>query len=173
MSDSLQWEELPVSVREAIEEHTGPVTDSALGGAGFRTGMRLILHTETGDVFVKGIGPEGGDIERNDLDLGAELAPFVPASPALSFRGKADGWVFTGWQAVEGRQASMKPGSDDIPLMVALLAELGEIEAPDVPGLRTAGRTGEARTPPCPAVTCWCTRTRTGATSSSSPTGHG
>src|ERR1700735_2855456 len=74
-----QWEELPVSVREAIEEHTGPVTDSALGGAGFRTGMRLILHTETGDVFVKGVGPDAGEIERNDLDLGAELAPFVPA----------------------------------------------------------------------------------------------
>jgi hypothetical protein len=102
--------------------------------------MRLILHTETGDVFVKGIGPDGGDIERGDLDLGAELAPFVPASPSLSFKGQADGWVFTGWQAVEGRQASMKPGSDDIPLMVGLLAELGQIEAPDVPGLRTAGK---------------------------------
>jgi hypothetical protein len=148
MGDSIQWGELPVSVREAIEERTGPVTGSLLGGAGFRTGMRLILHTETGDVFVKGIGPDGGDIERGDLDLGAELAPFVPASPSLSFKGQADGWVFTGWQAVEGRQASMKPGSDDIPLMIGLLAELGEIEAPDVPGLRTAGKDwgGEAPT---------------------------
>jgi hypothetical protein len=86
MSDSIQWGELPVSVREAIEEHTGPVTDSVLGGAGFRTGMRLILHTETGDVFVKGIGPDGGDIERGDLDLGAELALFVPASPSCPSR---------------------------------------------------------------------------------------
>ena len=173
MSDSIQWGRLPVSVREAIEEHTGPVTGSVLGGAGFRTGMRLILHTETGDVFVKGIGPDGGDMERGDLDLGAELAPFVPASPSLSFKGQADGWVFTVWQAVEGRQASMKPGSDDIPLMVGLLAELGQIEAPDVPVSGRPGRTGEARTPPCPAVTCWCTRTRTAATSSSSPTGYG
>lgn len=139
MSDSVQWNELPVPVREAIEEHTGPVTGSRLGGVGFRTGMRLILHTATGDVFVKGVGPDGGDIERADLHLGAELARFVSASPSLSFRGQADGWVFTGWQSVEGRQASMRPGSDDIPLMIGLLAELGEIEAPDVPGLKTAG----------------------------------
>lgn len=139
VNDSIQWEELPTPVREAIEEQTGPVTGSVLGGAGFSTDMRLMLHTETGDVFVKGIGPGGGDIERDLLYLGAELAPFVPASPSLSFKGQADGWVFTGWQAVEGRQASMKPGSQDVSLMVSLLAELGEIEAPDVPGLRTAG----------------------------------
>jgi hypothetical protein len=93
--------------------------------------MRLILHTETGDVFVKGIAPDGGDIERGDLGLGAELAPFVPASPSLCFKGQADGWVFTGWQAVEGRQASMKPGSEDIPLMVGLLAELNFTVQPD------------------------------------------
>lgn len=139
MSDSIQWGELPVPVREAIEKHTGPVTGSVLGGAGFSTDMRLILHTETGDVFVKGIGPDGGDTERNVLDLGAELAPFVPASPSLSFKERAGGWVLSGWPAVDGRPASMEPGSDDIPIMVGLLAELGEIEAPNVPGLRTAG----------------------------------
>lgn len=137
---SAQWGELPAPVREAIEKHTGPVTGSVLGGDGYSTDMRLILHTATGDVFVKGIGPDGGYVERGVLDLGARLAPFVPASPSLLFKGQADGWVFSGWQAVDGRSASMKPGSDDVPLMVGLLAELGEITAPDVPGLRTAGK---------------------------------
>lgn len=135
-----QWGELPASVREAIEKHAGPVTGCVLGGDGYSTDMRLILHTETGDVFVKGIGPGGGHVERCVLDLGAELAPFVPASPSLFFKGQADGWVFSGWQAVDGRPASMEPGSDDVLLMVGLLAELGEITAPDVPGLRTAGK---------------------------------
>lgn len=140
LSQNTPWGALPASVREAIEEHTGPVTSSAPGGDGYSTDMRLILHTGAGEVFVKGVGPGGGQAERDGLDLGAELAPFVAASPSLSFKGRAGGWAFTGWQAVDGRQASMKPGSDDIALMVGLLAELGEIQAPDVPGLRTAGK---------------------------------
>jgi hypothetical protein len=76
--------ELPVSVREAIEEHTGPVTGSVLGGNGFSTDMRLILHTETGDVFVKGVGPDGGYVERDVLDLGAELAPCIQPPPGAA-----------------------------------------------------------------------------------------
>jgi hypothetical protein len=102
ISKNPRWGELPASVREVIEKHTGPVTGSVPGGDGYSTDMRLILHTATGDVFVKGIGPGGGHVERDVLELGAELAPFVPASPSLSFKGQADGWVFTGWQALEG-----------------------------------------------------------------------
>ena len=99
------------------------------------TAVRLNLDTASGSVFIKGTGPDSDDLQRGRLALGAGLAPFVTAlSPPLLFRVQANGWDVTGWPALPGRPwADLKEGSADIPKLVALLADLGTIPAPDVP----------------------------------------
>ncbi|HTU74727.1 MAG TPA: hypothetical protein VMG38_14530 [Trebonia sp.] len=138
MADSVNttWDELPAAVRDAIEQHTGPVAKSSPGPEGMSTKVRLILDTPDGRVFIKGTGPRTGKLIRERLALGAELAPYVPTlSPPLLFRTQADGWHITGWAAVLGRPADLTPGSPDIPKVTAVLAELGAITAPDLPGM--------------------------------------
>jgi hypothetical protein len=134
LSDSAEWDQLPAAVRAAVQQHTGPVTGTRPGGQGASTMARLILHTATGDVFIKGTSPDADDLQRGRLTLGAALAPYVTAlSPPLLFAVQADGWDITGWPAIPGRPADLKPGSTDIPTLAALLAELGTTPAPDVP----------------------------------------
>jgi hypothetical protein len=134
-SVNTRWDELPAGVREAIERYTGSVAASSPGGQGRSTTVRLVLDTPSGSVFVKGVSPDAGDLSRARLALGAALAPFVTAlSPPLLFRVQASGWDVTGWPALPGRQADLKPRSADIPKLVDLLAELSTIQAPaDVP----------------------------------------
>jgi hypothetical protein len=65
-------------------------------------------------------------------------APCVTATTTFASESNpvhADGWDVTGWAAVPGRAAGFTPGSADIPKVVAVLAELGTIAAPNVPGL--------------------------------------
>jgi hypothetical protein len=133
---SVDWDELPAAVREAVERHTGPVAAATPGPEGMSTAVRLILDTAGGGVFIKGTRPQSSRLVREQLTLGAEVAPFVPSlSPPLLFRVQADGWDITGWAAVPGRAADLTPGSADIPKVIAVLAELGTLAAPDVPGL--------------------------------------
>jgi hypothetical protein len=131
---SAEWDSLPGSLRTAIESRAGKVEGSSPAGEGLSTSVRLILHTESGDVFVKGTGPDSTDHQRRRLTLGADLAPHVMAvSPPLLWRVQADGWDITGWPALPGRPwADQKPGSDDIPKMTSLLAKLSEIPAPGI-----------------------------------------
>jgi hypothetical protein len=137
-SVNTRWHELPVAVRDAIEQYTGPVTGASPGGEGLSTAVRLILATDGGTVFVKGTRSGASHLVRERLALGADLAPYVPSlSPPLLFRVQTGGWDVTGWTAVPGRAADFTPGSADIPRITALLAELGTIAAPDVPGMRS------------------------------------
>ena len=131
---SADWDSLPPSLRAAIETRAGQVTSAAPAGEGLSTSVRLILRTESGDVFVKGTSPDSTDHQRRRLALGADLAPYVTAvSPPLMWRVQADGWDVTGWPALPGRPwADQNPGSEDIPKMLRLLTELSRIPAPDI-----------------------------------------
>lgn len=128
------WEQLPAAIREEIESRAGRVYGTSPGGEGLSTSVRLILHSESGDVFIKGTSPASTEHQRRRLALGADLAPYVaPVSPPLLWRVQARGWDITGWPALPGQPwADQKPGSPDIPKMAALLAELSAIPAPDI-----------------------------------------
>jgi hypothetical protein len=131
---SAGWDSLPPALRTAIESRAGNVAATSPAGEGLSTSVRLILHAESGDVFVKGTGPDSTDHQRRRLALGADLAPHVTAvSPPLLWRVQADGWDLTGWPALPGRPwADQQPGSEDIPKMSRLLTELCQIPAPSV-----------------------------------------
>jgi hypothetical protein len=132
MAGTVEWGQLPAAVRQAVSRHTGQVGSTFPGGHGVSTDLRLILRTASGSVFIKGTGPDNDDLRREQLHLGAALAPFVPAlSPPLLFQVQAGGWDITGWPALPGRPADLTPGSADVPRLTRLLAELGTIQAPD------------------------------------------
>lgn len=131
---SAGWDSLPPALRTAVEAQAGKVESSSPAGEGLSTSVRLILRTDSGDVFVKGTGPDSTDHQRRRLALGADLAPYVTAvSPPLLWHVEADGWDVTGWPALPGRPwADQKPGSEDIPKLARLLTELARIPAPDI-----------------------------------------
>lgn len=139
---SLRWDDIPRPVRDAIEEHTGPVRSSIPGGEGLSTSVRLLLDTQSGGVFVKGCGPLPDDPQlrriaehqRRRLALGAELASFVtPISPPLLWEIRTGEWHVTGWPILPGRpMADLAPGSPDIPHVTGVLSTLSAIPAPDM-----------------------------------------
>jgi hypothetical protein len=131
---SADWDALPPALRTAIQAHAGNITGTSPAGEGLSTSVRLILHTETGNLFIKGTGPDSMDYQRGRLALGADLAPYLTAvSPPLLWRVQADGWDITGWPALPGRpHADLKPGSADIQMITGLLTALSEIPAPDI-----------------------------------------
>ena len=131
---SAEWESLPPALRTAIQARSGEVTGTSPAGEGLSTSVRLILHTQSGDLFIKGTGPGSRDYQRDRLTLGAELAPYLTAvSPPLLWRAQADGWHVTGWPALPGRPwADCKPGSPDIPKLTAALTGLSLIPAPPI-----------------------------------------
>lgn len=131
---SAGWDSLPPAVRAAVESRAGAVSAASPAGEGLSTAVRLILHAEGGDVFVKGTGPDSTSDQRRRLALGADLAPYLSAvSPPLLWRVQSDGWDITGWPALPGTPwANQKPGSPDIPKITGLLAELSQIPAPPV-----------------------------------------
>ncbi len=128
------WGSLPREIRNEIEAHVGDVTATSPAGEGMSTTVRLVLHTPSEDLFIKGTGPGSANHLRDRLALGADLAPYVTAvSPPLLWRVQADGWDITGWPALPGRPwANQKPGSPDIAKMTGLLTELSEIPAPGI-----------------------------------------
>jgi hypothetical protein len=135
--DSVTWNGLPGPVRDAIQQHTGPVTWTTQGGEGWSTNLRLILQAATGKVFIKGTGPGDGEIlahQRRRLALGADLASHLTAiSPPLLFRVEAEGWNITGWPALPGRPwANQAPQSPDVPKIAGLLTKLAHMPAPDI-----------------------------------------
>jgi hypothetical protein len=131
---SAEWDALPPALRAAIETRAGAVTGTSPAGEGLSTSVRLILHTDSGDVFIKGTGPDSMDYQRGRLKLGADLAPHLTAvSPPLLWSVRAAGWHVTGWPALPGRPwADLKPCSADTPKIISLVTELSRLPAPDI-----------------------------------------
>jgi hypothetical protein len=134
LTDSVQWDELPAPVRRAIEEHTGPVTQTAPGGEGGNSSLRLILRTARGSMFAKGTGPRDDESRVWMLEAGVALSPYVTAiTPPLLWQVHESGWNIAGFEYLPGRPwADQKPGSPDIPAMLAVLTALASITAPEI-----------------------------------------
>ncbi len=49
------WDELDVPVRRALEARTGPVRASRKATAGLNSQLAVVLDTDAGSVFVKGL----------------------------------------------------------------------------------------------------------------------
>jgi hypothetical protein len=104
------------------------------GGEGLSTSLRLILYTARGKVFTKGTGPHDDDSRVWRLETGAALSPYVATiAPPLRWQVKRGGWNIVGFEYLPGRPwANQKPGSPDLPKMIAVPCELAAIPAPEI-----------------------------------------
>ncbi|ANN19941.1 hypothetical protein SD37_32905 [Amycolatopsis orientalis] len=134
------WNDLPGTVRAAIEAETGPVSRVVIPAAGRNSDFAATLHTRQGAVFCKGIADAGGKrgaMHRHEADIAPYLPPAI--SPRLLWKAEADGWLVLGFRHIAGRHADLSPGSEDLRLVaeaVSVMArELGGFTAPKVPVL--------------------------------------
>lgn len=118
--------------RTIIERHIGPVQSARPVAQGHNSAIAVVINDE---FFVKGVrrgevgkfSPTQTLERRLNSHLGQVTAP-------LLWSAEEDDWSLLGFRYLVGaRAADYSPGSRDLPLVVELLAEAGEIQCPDVP----------------------------------------
>jgi hypothetical protein len=133
MEQRIAWNDLPATLRRAIEARTGPITAARTATAGENSPLAAIVATATGMTFVKGIPSDHRRVVTQERE--AAVAPLLVRgiSPALRWSFDEEGWNVLGYDYVVGRHADYSPGSGDIEMLVPLMRVLGEItvEAPN------------------------------------------
>ncbi|MFE9783241.1 phosphotransferase family protein [Streptomyces sp. NPDC005775] len=125
----IPFEQLPGDVRQAVADKTGDVHQAVTVAGGMNSGIASVLETDGGSVFVKGIPVDHPQVGAQRRE--AAVAPHLPAScPRLYWHLELDGWSLLGYEVIEGRHADYAPGSADLPLVEAALAELQGVTAP-------------------------------------------
>lgn len=127
------WEDLPSTVREAVEQRAGDVLDVEPAKAGEHSDITATLRTPSGPVFVKGMRttPEGPDLWA--LRREARIYPHVSHyAPRLLWRIEAGGWLLLAFEHVEGRHADYTPGSPDLDILAKLVEQLQAEPCPSI-----------------------------------------
>lgn len=130
------WAELPAAVRTEIERRAGVVVEETPAPAGRNSEFSTTLRTSAGLVFVKGIttGNPGVRAHRHE----AAVNPRLPElAPRLMWTVEVSGWLFLGYEHVDGRHADLSPRSPHLPLLADALRGLGGLPAGDAPDLAT------------------------------------
>ncbi|MFF8639004.1 aminoglycoside phosphotransferase [Streptomyces pilosus] len=141
------FHDLPAATRRAIADKAGPVHAARTTAGGLNSGIAAILDTDHGPVFVKGIPTDHPQAPAQCRE--AAINPHLPsACPRLYWHLETAGWDLLGYEVLPGRHADYTPGSPDLPLVAAALAELQEITAPaDIP-IKAAEQRWAAYAPP-------------------------
>jgi hypothetical protein len=133
---AVSWHELPESVRDAVEAHTGPVSGATdiTNGCSSDIAARLD-RTGLPPVFLKGVHGVSRRMRflRNEI-TGNGLAAGI--APAVLFSQDVHGWLVVGFEHIAGRPASFVPGSPDLDLVAATLETISGLPAPGVRNLR-------------------------------------
>lgn len=128
----IAWEQLPPSVRRAVDALIGPVLSATTVGDGQNSAVAAILNTSQGRVFVKGLRTDHRGVVTQQRE--AAINPHVRAvSPELLWRIEIDGWDLLCFEHVDGRGADYTPGSPDLSHLVATMRRLAELPCPDLP----------------------------------------
>ncbi|GGP14892.1 hypothetical protein LDL08_36620 [Nonomuraea glycinis] len=126
------WEDLPESIRDAVQERCGPVPKAETAADGGRPGVAARLYTETGSVFVKATPSISGAATLHLREEWANRAlPEQVPSPRMLWRGSADGWHMMLFEYVDdARRVDLSPGSPDLPAVLDTLDLLGRLLTP-------------------------------------------
>ncbi|CUU60980.1 hypothetical protein Ga0074812_1525 [Parafrankia irregularis] len=127
----MNWDDLPVTVRRAVEARTGPVTAASTASGGFNSAVAATLRTQSGPVFCKGLPLDHRQIvtQQREREINLHVADL---SPQLLWHVQVDGWDLSGFEYIDGRHADYRPGSDDLPLIVDCLRRLQQVTCPDL-----------------------------------------
>ncbi|MFI1254200.1 phosphotransferase family protein [Streptomyces netropsis] len=130
MTPRTHWNDLPLTLRTAVEARTGPVVAVGTVPHGLNCATATSLTTAEGSTFVKGVPLHDADVcaaQRWE----ATVNPYVlDVGPRLRWRIEADGWELLGFEHLEGRHADLSPGSADLPLVGEVLRTAQAIRAP-------------------------------------------
>ncbi|GGT57498.1 hypothetical protein GCM10010271_71400 [Streptomyces kurssanovii] len=127
----IHWDDLPAPARDAIAERTGPVV------GGVNSGFAARVHTGSAVFFVKGMPADHSQMPAQRRE--AEINPYLPdASPSLLWNVQEGGWDLLGFECILARHADYSPGSPDLDLVAAALAELQAIICPPLPSVKEA-----------------------------------
>lgn len=129
----IDWDELEVPVRLAIEARTGEVRGARTASAGLNSQLALVLDTDAGTVFVKGLRADHPGVVRQGRE--AVINAHVRAvAPRLLWHDRVAGWDLLAFEYIDGaRHADYRPGSTDLPRVIATMHRLAAIRCPNLP----------------------------------------
>ncbi|MDT0345849.1 protein kinase [Streptomyces litchfieldiae] len=115
-----------------IHPHTGDPAGTRHTSRGDFSDLTTVVECEKGPFFVKAMRNRPGG--RYDSIIREKLInPFVqPICPALLWTAEDEEWIALGFEVVDGRQPDIGPGSSDLPAIVDLLNQIGELGLPEI-----------------------------------------
>ncbi len=126
------WDKLPEPLREGLADRLGPLVSAEIQTGGFTPGLAARLRLVSGErVFTKGIPADHvlAGKYRAEANTARQLPEATPA-PRLRWNADIAGWVVLAFDDIEGRHATLAPGSPDIDPVVATIARLAEVLTP-------------------------------------------
>ena len=123
MGVRVHWEEVPGSVRAALEARVGaPIVEAITQPQGFSPGLATRLRLDDGRrVFVKAVSeaanPDTPDIHRREARILAAL-PASAHAPRLLWTFDEQGWVALCLEDIDGRHPHEPWTEDDLNLVV-------------------------------------------------------
>ncbi len=139
----VHWEQLPQSIRHAIEQRIGDrVVRSVTQPGGFSPGLAARLTTAGGrDVFVKAVSelanPDTPGMHRREAEVVAALPPEAPV-PRLLWTFDEGGWVALGFEAIGGHAPAQPWREDELRFVIAGVHRLHELLTPSPIASETA-----------------------------------
>jgi hypothetical protein len=130
MSVRRVWEDLPASVRKAVEGRVGQVVETDHTPAGRNSDLTVSLSAADGMVFVKGIAADAPNVYMHRAE--AAVSAYLPCdlAPRLLWEIEEDGWYLLGFEHVVGNPANFAPESLDLPLVAEAVRIIGRTHAP-------------------------------------------
>ncbi|WP_431884906.1 phosphotransferase [Micromonospora wenchangensis] len=117
------WEDLPATVRLAIESHIGPVRAARSASTGSVSSLAATLDTDGGRIFCKAIQTSNPLARMHHAE--ARVNPWLPdIAPRLRWKIEESDWLALGFDHVPGRHADLTPGSIDLPVIADTLTAL-------------------------------------------------
>ncbi|MBB3724405.1 phosphotransferase [Nonomuraea dietziae] len=134
----LDWEDLPETVRAAVQDRCGAVVKAETATSGIMPGVAARLHTEHGSVFLKAVNADNTAAFLHIREQWASRAlPAAVAAPRLLWSDLVEGWHVMGFEYLEhAREADLSPDSPDLHLLLATVADLGRALTPCPAGAR-------------------------------------
>jgi len=128
-----RWEQLPLAVREAITDTTGPLRRVEHATAGSVGDFAATLVTGTDEVFCKGAQHNTDRIGflRNEVRLNQHLPPDL--TPRLRWHLETADWLIAAFDHAPGHPADLRPGSPDLPLVADTLTRMAAALTPCPP----------------------------------------
>jgi aminoglycoside phosphotransferase (APT) family kinase protein len=144
----VEWDEIPLRVRAAIEERLGSrVVEARNQSGGFSPGLAARVRTEDGRrVFLKALSaeqnPDSPKIHRREARITAALPLEAPVARLLWVHDEGpEGWVVLAFEDVEGHLPALPWQPDELERVVAAIAALHGALTPSPLDLPPIGKT--------------------------------